>query len=193
MAPDRKRVAPETYWTLRRSAPTVRAWLSLFYPGDKTGTTWSQLWLAAEITDLELDRVHASHGFAGVEHLLRTSDTIEHSLSTIGAHIAYHRSGDRRMFDQLATATPPGASDVLPAWAITEARDAAKLTFQQDARTGKTKSNKKKTDAGDTSEEEVGGKVRRRKRNANKEKNKEKADPKGGGGGGGGKATPAKS
>ena len=87
------------------------------------------------MVDGQLDIVYRSAGKPGVDHLLLNNDAIEHALSRIGAQVAFLRSGDRRVYDALATSKPPGQSDIVPAWALEEARTHSTALWKQEQRT----------------------------------------------------------
>ena len=101
------------------------------FTGSKQGQRYADLWLTAEMIDLEIDRAYQSGGLPAIQWALGYSDTLEHKLARIGAEIAYIRTGDSRMFSDLLTSKPPGASDILPTWAISAARDGVKAGYQQ--------------------------------------------------------------
>ena len=131
---DRRRVAHDTYWAIRRSSQSVRLYMSNYYPGEKNGQTFEDLWLAAELVDCELDRAYRIGGLAGVNGALASNDTLEHLLSRIGAQVALARTGDHGMYRSLLTSRPPGQSDILPEWSLTAARDVAKVQHLQQVR-----------------------------------------------------------
>ena len=82
--------------------------------------------------DGQLDIAYRSYGVAGVNQVLFYDDTAEHIMSRLGAQIACIRFGDRRVYDAIVTAKPPGESDILPSWALTEARDHSKALCNQE-------------------------------------------------------------
>eukprot|EP00969_Alexandrium_andersonii_P108402 4782409-Alexandrium_andersonii.AAC.1 len=62
------------------------------------------------------------------------------------------------MYEELLTAKPPGASDLLPDWALSQARDSSKQAYQQAARVRGAASGGKAGKASHDSEgEEDGG------------------------------------
>ena len=165
MAPDRRRVAPETYWAIRRSSQNVRCYMSMHYPGKKD-RTYQDLWLTAEMIDLEVDRAYQWGGLPGLQHALATSDSLEHMLSRIGAEIALHRTGDARMFADLLTSKPPGDSDILPTWALNAACDVSKALHQQASR---VRGGGRRAEP-DSDDEPGGGGTKKRKRKKPKAK-----------------------
>eukprot|EP00969_Alexandrium_andersonii_P134864 5966575-Alexandrium_andersonii.AAC.1 len=60
----------------------------MFYP-DKKSKLFRELWQAAEMIDIELERGHAQGGLPQVLNLLASSDILEHLLSRIGAEQAF--------------------------------------------------------------------------------------------------------
>ena len=71
---------------------------------------------------------------SAVNYVLDTSDTLEHLLSELGAQINYVLTGDLHSYNHLTTCKLPGASDLLPSWAVSQARDQSKALFQQQQR-----------------------------------------------------------
>ena len=131
---DRVWVAKDTYWNIRRSSPNIRTYLSLYFPGSKAGAIFRELWMGAEIIDLELDRAYRIEGLAGVERMLAYSDTCEHLLARLGAEVSDAHNGDANMYRELQTARPPGEADILPTSALTAARDASRTAYYQGLR-----------------------------------------------------------
>ena len=134
LGPHRKRIAYETYWELRRQAQNIRAYLATHYKGSTATQEYADLWTMAEILDGQLDAAYRSYGVNGVNHILLHDDYAEHIMARLGAQIAYLRSGDRRVYDAIVTAKPPGESDILPSWALSDARDHSKAMFNQEGR-----------------------------------------------------------
>jgi len=162
LTPARRRVATETYWAIRRSSPNVRGYLSLYYPGDKTGRTFQDLWLVGEMIDIECEMAYRRDGMTGLALALERSDVLEHCLSRIGAEVALHLHKDPKMYQGLLTSRPPGSSDLLPDWAISAARDLSKAAYQEQQRV------KGRAMAVDSDDEEPGqtGSHRRRRAKA---------------------------
>ena len=134
LAPGRRRIAHDTYWELRRQSTSVRNYMSQLYGGSRTSQEYYDLWTYAEMVDARLDDAYRSHGLSGVNYLLASDDTLEHMLSRIGAQVAFLQSGDRRVYDALVTSRPPGQSDLVPQWALEEARNHSKSVWQQEQR-----------------------------------------------------------
>ena len=134
IGPQRKRLAFDTYWELRRQAQSVRAYLSTHYKGGSGTQEYADLWTLAEIIDGMLDAAYRSGGLDAVNYVLWYDDTAEHIMARVGAQIAYLRSGDRRVYNAIITAKPPGESDILPDWALQEARDHSKALYNQECR-----------------------------------------------------------
>eukprot|EP00969_Alexandrium_andersonii_P208228 9197928-Alexandrium_andersonii.AAC.1 len=78
----------------------------MFYP-DKKSKLFRELWQAAEMIDVELERGHAQGGPPRVLDLLATSDILEHLLSRLGAEQAYAIHKDPVMYEELLTAKSP--------------------------------------------------------------------------------------
>ena len=152
-------MATETYWAIRRSPPNVRGYLSLYYPGDKTGRTFQDLWLVGEMIDIECDLAYRRDGMAGLSAALERSDVLEHCLSRIGAEVALHLHKDQKMYQDILTSRPPGSSDLLPDWAISGARDLSKAAYQEQMR---VKGRAKAVDSDDEDQEKTGSRRRRR-------------------------------
>ena len=77
-------IAPETYWSIRSMAPSVRQYLTLFYRGPKNTQEWNDMWVIGQSIDTTLE-AHQAHGYGGVTHCLDTDDRMERWLSRIGA------------------------------------------------------------------------------------------------------------
>ena len=92
------------------------------------------MWTMGEILDGQLDIAYRGYGVAGVNHVLLYDDNAEHIMLRLGAQIAYIRCGDRRVYDATVIAKPPGESDILLSWALTEARDHSKALYNQECR-----------------------------------------------------------
>ena len=129
-----KRVAAEVYWKMRASAPTVRQWMSAFYPGSKTEQLWADLYQVAQNVDLTLQMAWDTGGYAGVCTALESDDRVEVGLSRIGAEINYIRTGEKSMREALQAGMPPGFGDIMPAWAVESAQASSKALFQQRGR-----------------------------------------------------------
>ena len=85
------------------------------------------------------------------------------------------------MFTDLLTSKPPGDSDILPAWAVSAARDSSTAVYQHNACLKASRGSgggAKGSTAKDSSEEEEVGRARRRKKGG-----KAKGGAKGEGGG----------
>jgi len=146
----------------------------MHYQGDKATRNYHDLWLTAEMIDLEVDRAYQWQGVAGVHAALAQSDSLEHMLSRIGAEIALLKYGDASMYAELITSKPPGESDVLPSWAVAAARDQSKALYQQAAR---VRGGGKPTSGVLASDDEQTGPKQRKQRKA-KAKGKAKAAAK---------------
>ena len=117
----------------------MRNYLSQMYQGPRSSQEFSDLWMLAEMLDGQLDIAYRHGGKPAVDWLLVHDDACEHALSRIGAQVAYLRSGDRRVYDAIVTSKPPGESDILPSWALEEARTHSTAMWKQDQRvTGKS-------------------------------------------------------
>ena len=134
IGPHRRRVAFETYWELRRQAQNIRSYLAQHYKGSMATQKYADLWTMGEILDGQLDNAYRTHGVDGVNHILWYDDLAEHIMARLGAQIAYLRCGDRRVYDAIVTAKPPGESEILPSWALAEARDHSKALYNQECR-----------------------------------------------------------
>ena len=66
LAPGRRRIAAETYWSIRSSAPSVRQYLTLFWKGDKRSQEWHDIWTVGQSVDLALQHAHDTQGYVGV-------------------------------------------------------------------------------------------------------------------------------
>ena len=160
LEPGRRRVAPETYWAIRRSSTSVRAYLAMHYPGRRDTSTYRDLWLVGEMIDLEVDRAYQAGGLARVTLELQASDTLEHMLARVGAEIAYCCTGDKGMFQELLTSKPPGDSNILPDWAVTAGREQSRALYVQQGRCRNSRG--RGADTGDSSDDD--GAARRRRR-----------------------------
>jgi hypothetical protein len=139
MLSGRRRMAPEVYWQCRTAAGSIREWLSLFYPGSRAEQRWVDLWGCAENVDLTLQMGYDScpdpaAGYAWVCHSLATDDRLEAWLSRLAGEIAFIRTGEQAMLDEMQTSKPPGASHLAPEWALSSAREAARVQALQRAR-----------------------------------------------------------
>ena len=130
----RKRIAHDTYWEIRRQATSVRNYMSSHYPGSRGDQQFHDLWALAELTDIRVDAEYQAGGVPRLNGALQNDDSLEHMLSRIGGQVAYIRTGDRRVFDALSTSKPPGQSDIVPEWALSEARDHSKQLFNEELR-----------------------------------------------------------
>ena len=142
---DRKRVAKDTYWAIRLRATSCRNYVMQCCSFDKKSQLQTELWQAAEIVDLEVDRVYQEgqrrlppQGKQAIDAFLDTSDAMEHLLSRIGAEVSFKLTGDAKMYRELLSCKNPMASEILPEWALAGARDASKQMYQQAQRVGGT-------------------------------------------------------
>ena len=161
---------------MRRSSTSVRAYLTSYFPGDKSAKSFGDLWLVGEMIDIECDLAYRRGGLEGLNFALWTSDTLEHCLSRIGAEVAFLLHKDPAMYKDMLTAKPPGQSDLMPAWAVAAARDSSKAAFQEARRVAGNRQGH--LSSSDDDQEKKGGARRRRKAKA-KEKAKAKAAPTG--------------
>jgi hypothetical protein len=139
MLSGRRRMAPEVYWQCRTAAGSIREWLSLFYPGARGEQRWVDLWGCAENIDLTLQMGYEgcggdAAGYAWVCNCLATDDRLEAWLSRLAGEIAYIRTGEKAMLDEMQTSKPPGASHLAPDWALSSAREAARVQAMQRVR-----------------------------------------------------------
>ena len=130
----RRRMAAEVYWKIRNSASCVREWMTLFYSGSRHEQRWKDLWLIAESTDLTLAQAYAQGGYPMVCGFLDTDDRLEHWMSRLAGEIAYLRTGEEAILEQLSTSQAPGESDLAPQWSLAGARDTAKALYLQKGR-----------------------------------------------------------
>jgi hypothetical protein len=119
---------------LRRQATSVRNYLSQLYKGPRDTQEFYDLWTLAEMVDTSLDNAYRHGGKPAVDWVLLNDDNTEHSMSRIGAQVAFLRSGDRRVYDAIVTSKPPGESDLLPSWALQEAREHSTQLWKQEKR-----------------------------------------------------------
>ena len=165
-------MAPEVYWQCRTAAGSIREWLSLFYPGSRAEQRWVDLWGCGENVDLTLQMGYDScpdpaTGYAWVCHSLATDDRREAWLSRLAGEIAFIRTGEQAMLDEMQTSKPPGASNLAPDWALSSAREAARVQALQRARVrggGGVDSSGRGTTWAGQEEEGDGGLTRRRAR-----------------------------
>ena len=139
-------MGPEVYWQIRAAAEDVRRWLTSYYSGNKSGMAWYDLWCAAESVDVTLAGVYqaAEHsvpggGYPAVCNALLYDDRLETWLSRLAAEVTLLQTGDQVMASDLLASRPPGATPLAPEWALTSARDTARVTALQRnrLRTGK--------------------------------------------------------
>ena len=108
--------------------------MSTHYKGSRSSQEFADLWLMSEVLDAKLDEAYRASGVNGVNWVLHNDDLAEHVMARLGAQIAYLRSGDRRLYEAIVTAKPPGESDILPAWCLSEARDHSTALWKQEGR-----------------------------------------------------------
>jgi len=157
-----RRIAPETYWELRRAALSVRAFFLNYYSGEQKTQRFRDLYTLAEMVDIIVHRAYTASGLEEVVHALATDDSLEHALSRLGAEITLIRTGDYSAFRDLCSCEPPGQAEVLPSWSLDGARDRSKQLRLQRAR---NTSGGGRAATGDEEEDDAApGAPRRRKR-----------------------------
>ena len=68
--PNRRRLAKEIYWNLRRCARSVRAYMTDQFSGKRSGVLFQELYLAAENVDLLVSDAWNQGGTTAVNYLL---------------------------------------------------------------------------------------------------------------------------
>ena len=134
LPPGYKRIAPETYWSIRSMAPSVRQYLTLFYRGPKNTQEWNDMWNIAQSVDGTLEIAYRHHGYPGVTNALDTDDRLEHWFSRKGAEVAFDLTGDASMKRELQSSLAPGNSHIIPGWVVAVARDVTKQLYLQQGR-----------------------------------------------------------
>ena len=112
----------------------MRNYMASHYPGASGDQQFQDLWALAELIDIRADAEYQAGGVPRLNWALQNDDSLEHMLSRIGGQVAYIRTGDRRVFHALSTSKPPGQSDIVPEWALSEARDHSKQLFNEEFR-----------------------------------------------------------
>ena len=133
-------MAPEVCWQLRSSAPSCRAWMSLYYEGARNDQQWIDVWGLSGSVDLTLLHIYNSHqpdhskGLQAMHDALLTDDRLEDWLSKLAEALVRQWSGEMAMLDSMPTAQPPGAVLLAPAEAVADAVDAVEVLAQQRGR-----------------------------------------------------------
>ena len=112
------------------SSSSCAEYFSLHYRGDRAGQGYRDLWNIAQAADLTLKEAHRAYGFAGVMHALNTDDRMEHFMTRLGAEVAYTRTGDEGLRQQLQTGLPPGDAHITPGWALQGARETQNAEYK---------------------------------------------------------------
>ena len=89
LSADQRRIAPEIYWAMRRSSPSIRVFVQSSWKGSRdAGMKYQDLECFAELVDLEAAEAHMKGGMAWLNYTLATSDRMEHALSRLGAELS---------------------------------------------------------------------------------------------------------
>ena len=97
---------------MQRQAQNIRAYLAQHYKGSTATQEYADPRTMGEILDTQLDLAYRQYGVDGVDHVLMYNDYAEHIMSRLGAQIAHLHCGDRRVYEAIVTAKPPGESDI---------------------------------------------------------------------------------
>jgi len=154
------------------------------FPGQRHGQRYDDLYMMAEIVDLNAYNAYTAGHLPRLYHLLATDDTVEHCLTRIGAEVSFEKTGDYGAFRDMLSAKPPGHSELMPDWELTRTRDRSRaLGLQRErVRTGRAPA--------ETDEEVPGGQQTQRRTRRAPRKAGTAATPSADGGGGGAAASP---
>ena len=134
--PNRRRLAREIYWNLRRYARSVRAYMTDQFSGKRSGVLFQELYLAAENVDLLVSETWSQGGTTAVNYLLDTSDVCEHCLCRIAAEVSFLLTGDYAMRDEMRSCRPPGGTHLMPDHEVIRSREISKQQHLQRQRVG---------------------------------------------------------
>ena len=137
MDPAKKRIGREIYWNIRRTARSVRAFLTDQYPGKREGLLFRELFLAGENVELMVTDAWKFGRTAEVNRLLDNSDVTEHCLTRLAAEVSYLLTGDSQMRDEIQSCRPPGGKHLVPDAEVIRTRDVSKQQFLQHQRVHK--------------------------------------------------------
>ena len=174
--PNRRRLAKEIYWNLRRCARSVRAYMTDQFSGKRSGVLFQELYLAAENVDLLVSDAWNQGGTTAVNYLLDTSDVCEHCLCRIAAEVSFLLTGDSAMRDEMRSCRPPGGSHLMPDHEVIRSREISKQQHLQRQRVG----GRGATDGGDDSDDPPKRARRRRGRGKGGDQGQGQGQGKGG-------------
>ncbi len=130
LQPDLKRGAPEIYRSLRSAgSASVRNWLIISFQGSKQSDKWLELWNLASTIDFRLGRCSDS---IDEMKLLATDDFLEIGLRRLAAQVYEDRTHDKAGAKaMLAIQAPGAATDIAPAWMVSDATVFSKAEHQR--------------------------------------------------------------
>ena len=100
-------------------------------PGDKGDASFLALMTTAHNVDTVIAQAHARDRLQGVNVVPASDNTVQVGLNLISCtyHALLH--GDSEGARQLLAFRPPGTDDLLPQWAVNDARQHAKAGYQE--------------------------------------------------------------
>ena len=118
LPPNHRMCASEIHWEIRPSSRNVRAYMTLWWPGNKNGPEYEDIRLVAAMVDIEAITVWREGGYPALQWKLDTLINLEHTLSNIYAELAYIHHKDRSQREFRPTSRAPGFGGLSPAWKL---------------------------------------------------------------------------
>ena len=165
--PSRRRTAAATYWNMRRCSPTISMFFDHHMKKHLDARASDEGILAAQVVDLEVAKAFKKGRIAEVNTELKTSDTLEHCMSTLAAMQSYNIHGDAEAYQAMRTAKNPEEADMAPSYEIERVQTVSKTLYLEAKRAkGAAASHAQYSD----DDEEHGGAKRRARGNRGKNK-----------------------
>jgi len=131
-APGYKRMAATIYYEkVRRHTGTVVEYLERYWPADHDSEQYRALYTMSSTLDASLEATYRQYGQAGVDWVLNTDPNAEATLNLLASewHLLTH--GDVAGASRMRGIQPPGASDMAPEWAVSDALAASKALYSE--------------------------------------------------------------
>ena len=131
------RAAREIYRNMRRSGASSREWLSLSWPGNKSGPAWVSAWTqCAEVDSYVTECLQNVPMYtdpdAYVDQCLDSSDVLEAILRSLAATVHYRKTQDSESADRMRGLVAPG-DEIAPSWLIDGSIEYSRAIHRQKA------------------------------------------------------------
>ena len=122
---------------MRLCGSSSREWLTLTWPGPRTGPAWVAVWTqCAQIDSFVLSCRHSTpYGVHAEDHIdtcLEADDGMESLLRAVAANVHYKRTGDGESADRMRGLVTPG-DEIAPSWLLDSSTEYSRHIHRQKA------------------------------------------------------------